>query len=303
LLLYWIFRQINLKEMFSHFVGVNWWYFILTVFLGLVGSALNSFKWQFLMKGEGIQRSFAETYILYLKGFFFNNLTVAGIGDGVRVYDLARSSGKTLPAFFSVFWERVSGVAALGILAILTLLSGVKVYPDLKWALKGCLIGFGLLVLILCLGGALEKYSFKHFIPFPRLKAFLERLNFYFQNMWQQKGLLLLAILVSLIPTFLIIYVHYFLAQALHLAIPVDRFYYFIPFSTFFATFPLSFNGVGVQEYTFKLLFALDKIPPEQSVSLSLLSHLVRMTIGSVGGMVYLFSTFKLRGKLNPNPE
>jgi glycosyltransferase 2 family protein len=304
LLLYWILRSVNISEMLQCFEGANWWYFGLTVLLGLAGAALNSYKWQLLMRAEGIPFGFTQVYRLYLKGFFFNNLTMAGIGDGVRVYDLSRLSGKTGLAFFSVFWERVSGVAALGILAILTLTSGVKHYPDLAWALKGCWLGLGIMLLILFLVGALQRYSFHHFLPFPRLKAFLEKVNRYFQNMWQQKGQLALAVGISLIPTFLIIYVHYFLALALHLNIPVDRFYYFIPFSTFFATFPLSFNGIGVQEYAFKLLFSLDHIPAEQSVSLSLLSHLVRMTIGSLGGLIYLAGGITLgpSGRLTWDP-
>jgi uncharacterized protein (TIRG00374 family) len=102
-------------------------YIIPVLFLVALAVLISAFKWQVLLKAQGIKKSILKLFKYYTAGFFFNNFLPSSIGcDGARVMllknELASSSQSSLAAYAgaasSVVAERILAMATLGLLGL-----------------------------------------------------------------------------------------------------------------------------------------------------------------------------------------
>jgi uncharacterized membrane protein YbhN (UPF0104 family) len=56
---------------------------------------------------------------------------------------------------------------------------------------------------------------------------------------------------------------------------------------------PISFNGLGVREGAFQVLFGSVGVGEAQAVAMSLMYYIVRVVIGLLGGLMYLIGSLK----------
>jgi uncharacterized membrane protein YbhN (UPF0104 family) len=77
----------------------------------LLASVVNALRWLLLLRNVGIKRDLPGLLVLYLIGFFFSQFMPSGTGgDVVRIYEVAKRSGRIAGALMATLQERFFGV-------------------------------------------------------------------------------------------------------------------------------------------------------------------------------------------------
>ncbi len=93
-------------------------WFLFAMAIKLVGIFANIYRWQILLRGQGLEFSFRWLTASYFVGRYFGIVTPGTLGlDGWRLYDTIRASGKPVEATTALAVERVVGL--VGLLAVI----------------------------------------------------------------------------------------------------------------------------------------------------------------------------------------
>jgi uncharacterized membrane protein YbhN (UPF0104 family) len=98
---------------------------------------------------------------------------------------------------------------------------------------------------------------------------------------------LIKAVLASLPFTVSLIITHYAIARALSVDLPFYVFPLFVPLISIITLLPISFNGLGLREGIYQLLYIPLGVLEADAISMSLALHLLRLGVGIVGGILY----------------
>ncbi|MCI5150171.1 MAG: UPF0104 family protein, partial [Candidatus Electrothrix sp. MAN1_4] len=201
-------------------------------------------------------------------------------GDGVRIYDCAKVIGSTEDAFFSVFIDRIIGLAGLLLLNIIALLLNHTLLPPRVYYPL-------LLILIALVSGLLLLFFLRNFSFFTvgKYLGFLGRLSERYFHVYSslpafssQIGLSLLIHLLSLATFFL-------LGQGVGLTFPAHVYFVMVPPVILLTLLPISLAGWGVREGAMVAFFLLINAEKSQVLTLSMLYGLV-VLIASLPGVI-----------------
>jgi uncharacterized membrane protein YbhN (UPF0104 family) len=126
-LLILILNQLSLSELSALLRKVELkWFFLGLIFLAL-SNFLSACRWRSIAKGLGITITLAIASRLYAQGITANTVLPGGVlgGDLLRGHGLIRFGATKSNAALSVLLDRLSGVWALAILSLCTLLSAL----------------------------------------------------------------------------------------------------------------------------------------------------------------------------------
>lgn len=287
-LLFYLFSLVDLARMTALFAHARlsalsgaW----LVMLLGLVVSA---YKWQALLRVDGIGCSILELTRYYLVGIYFNNFLPTSIGgDASRAYLVARRHHSTLPAVTSIFAERFSGLLALLAVGVVGLLltEGLVARNE------------RLVILVLAgsvvLGGSvlLVEGVWRRFFCFlsegirTKVSRFFQSLKSYCAD---PKALWALA-WTSLIYPFLVVLVYFFGAQALSIDVSFLALMVVVPAVTLLTLIPFSLNGLGIREGGFVFFLARAGVERSEALSLSLVVYGLTLLFSICGGCIFFF--------------
>ena len=73
----------------------------------------------------------------------------------------------------------------------------------------------------------------------------------------------------------------------------IDFIYFlvFTPITMIVSMIPITFRGVGLRELSSVYMFSLIGAPPEKIVFVSLLTFLINIVLGIIGGIIYVFDS------------
>src|SRR5437870_4481455 len=110
--------KMDFAKVADAFAHLRLTYWLLAVGVFLVAQVASSMRWRWLARPLGFQQGPAQFLGYYFVGMFFNLVLPTSVGgDVVRAWYLDGHSGRRLPAFVSVFADRVSGLLVLLVLA------------------------------------------------------------------------------------------------------------------------------------------------------------------------------------------
>lgn len=295
-LLYWIFRDGEKRAlMWDTLQAANWWWFL----PGLVAlggmTVLQTYRWLWLLRVQGISPSFRRTYGINLIGMFFNLFLPGGTGgDLIKMYLVSREApGRRAAAVLSVFMDRV-----VGLLALIAMAGVVSLFAfDELWAqasLRGllitlaCIVGgaFGFLLFVFLI----EKFHLARRLPswLPLRHAFLE-VAAAFSTYARAGGALWSAFLISLPAHLIIFYSFYCAARALSANVTFVQIFTVLPVILTIAALPISVAGLGVREQLFKVtLGALYAVPGGVAVLVGFTGFMLSVVWGAIGGLIYI---------------
>lgn len=257
------------------------------------------FRWEILLKAQGINISRRFLLKTVLIGFFYNNLLPTNIGgDAYRVYNLHRQKSVSLnKGVVSVFIERLSStiIGFLFILAFIVLsLGGFFEHNFITPGLSIVIFLVGLAIILL-ISVLINPCLFKIDVLFrkisllskirPQMKRFQEAFSSYWQN---RKKALFISILYSFFVHFLVALSYYFISISIGLGLKFISFLFILPFSSMMASLPISIGGLGVRENTLVFILSLIGISENKAIIFSLLVLLVILFNAFIGGIVYL---------------
>lgn len=270
-------------------IDLRW--FAIAVLIHLAGLVIRTWRWSMLIAALGTPLAFGRLFYLYLAGTFFNTFLPTGIGgDVVKIIELSPQRGGA-QAFSTVLADRLTGILGSSLIAlIVAIIDPADVPPDVRAIVIAVSAAVLLASLLLTQRPLLDRVFTR--LPFwsklpKKIITVYEALTSY------SIGAIARSTLISLPFTLTLIGTQYALALGLGVAAPIRYFALFIPMVALIQLLPISFNGLGVREGAFQVLFGAVGVGEAQAVAMSLMYYIVRVVTGLMGGLVYLIGNLK----------
>ena len=289
-----VLSQLSLAELWNELKNANLMLFGLALLSYLVGVAIRAYRWQLLLRALGQQVSFWRLVELYLIGMFFNHFLPTGIGgDVVKIYEVARQESNTPAAISSTFADRLVGILGSSLVALVAILVDRRDIPK-PIAQAVFIVSFGIVAgtllltqrrwwdVIIARIGLLKRV-----MSVPRIQRLYQAMTGY------APGDIFKTMLVSLPFTVTLILTQVLIARSLGVDLALRYFLLFVPLIALANVLPISFNGLGVREGTYQLLFVPVGVSPASAVAMSLVFHVVRLVTGLIGGVLYLWANVR----------
>jgi uncharacterized membrane protein YbhN (UPF0104 family) len=296
-LLWWIFRnpEQNRKLLEAIDEANEWW--LLPAFLAMgCGLLLQAFRWQILLRVQGIFIPYLRSLRILLVGMFFNLFLLGSTGgDILKIFLIMREApDKKAGALLSVFIDRVVGVLALVAVSAVVIM--------LRWdeLMAHEVTRYGIGTAAFILGGSLAfivvAWITGHFRLADALPAWLPaRAKIIeaadaFAQYGQAGGSVGKAFLVSIPAHLLMFSTFWFGSMAFSAGLHLLSIYCVMPIVATVTALPISVGGTGVREGLFiQILGALYATPEPIATLVSLSGFLIQVAWSLIGGAVYLF--------------
>ncbi len=260
--------------------------------LYLLGYVISVIRWQRLLRAEGIQLSLWRLGLVYFEAAFFNLFlpTVIG-GDIVRGYRIYKMTRGHDAAIASILVDRLSGFAALMLLAVtaLTLAYGMLNDPQVAVAILTITACFaGVMLVILNRWLTTRASGILGVIGLGRFRAKLQGLVDALQRYRGHHRALAQAFVLSALLQALIIVTYYWIGVGLKLGVPLVYFFLFVPLITALAMLPVSVAGLGVREGGVVYFFGKLGVDAATALGMSLVWFSLTLFVSSLGGLALL---------------
>jgi hypothetical protein len=272
----------RIAQLFSElsFVGL----FIAFLF-ALLAVLLSAWRWQVVLKAQGVPLSLFYLFFLYLEGLFFNNFLPSSIGgDAVRFVELGKDIKDYSVSFTSILTERVLSSITLGFVSFT---AALFIYPELKeiflWVLiffLGCCLLFVLFLLtpeifLRSTSRLLEKYKLKS-VSNELLKV-------------RKTSAVVEVVTLSLFFQLSLVFMNWAIFHGLGISLNPLHYFIFIPITQAVSLIPLSFNGLGFREGSYVFLFSYVGISSPLSLTAALIFLLLVVLLSLGGGIIFAF--------------
>lgn len=271
----------------------RWWCGGLVV--GLAVQVVGGIRWAALARPLGFQLSSAAFVWRFFEGSFFSLCLPSSIGgDVVKAYRLGETTPRRLLAACSVLADRLTGVSALGALAVTALLvTRLDLGIPATLGVAAALMGLAMLVFRIAAGaidrllgllreGSAARQFVAQLLPYQKRPALLSR-ALAWSLVVQMGGSVSVALL----------------ARALRVAelsgLPLTVWFTVVPLVSLAIVLPVSINGIGLRETALVTLLAPHGVPREAAVALGLVWLGSQVLVGLVGGVLFLIERRSVR--------
>lgn len=291
ILLFLVLRKVGLDELFETLRGANLNFLLLSIMMMPLTILVSVAKWQILLRSQGFPVSFVYLLKLYFVGYFFNNFLPSNVGgDVIRSYELGNHIKDPAKSLASVFMERMTGFVVLIALAVLAAVTNLSLLEDtlLSLATLGSIVGL-IGVLWLVLDQRLAGFVAAH-VRVPIVQKGLKKFNKFHSATLaykDDKRTLVITFLLSLVFYGFAILNVYFSALTFHQPIALLDIAIIVPIIMLVSMLPLTFNGIGVQEWAYVLLFGWIGLPGSIGLSAILLIRAKTIVSALIGGILY----------------
>lgn len=286
-----VLRRVGLGDLVDTLRGADLRYLALAVLMTplLVGTSVA--KWQVLLRAVGYEVSFVYLVKLYLTGYFFNNFLPSNVGgDVVRMVELGSHIDDHARGAASVFMERFTGLLVLALLAVVSFLTNLTLFDDraLTLALALALAGVGGIVWLVVdprLLNTVERVA-----RFGLAQSVLGRFRRFYDALHAYRGerrALVTAFLLSAAFYVVAILNVYLCSLTFHQPVSLLDVAVLVPIIMVVSMLPLTFNGYGLQEWAYVLLYPRIGLPATVGLSAIVLVRAKNLAAALIGGLVY----------------
>jgi len=263
-----------------------------------------TFRWDILLKAQGIHLPFRLVFMLFFVGQFFSVfMPGATSGDIFKAYFVAaESKHNRTEAVASVFIDRIIGLIALILLTCIIMLIRLDFFMQYKetrlamifigGAFVATSIGIAIVfgknfIFSLISGKGTRKES--------KIWATVDRVYTSFSTCITGIPVLSKTIALSLVNHVSLVVCIFFLGKALELDLSFIACLTVFPIINAIAALPLTPGGIGTRETACVFLLGVYGISQSSAIALSLLLYASTLAWGLVGGVVYFY--YILAGK------
>lgn len=291
----YLFQEVEWVEVWQSLKRADIRYLSLYLVLGFAVVVINSLKWLVLAGTRGIRPKLPYMMSLYFVGYFFNNFLPTSVGgDFVRGYTLGKAYGKPVDGMASVFVERFTGYTALVVFGLLALACDRKLRSDIRLVVPiglAILAYFGGLWMIL---SASWLRLAQRWLPAKVLQKCLAKIAAFQQAtcLYRHEPRALVAALGCSTLFYLVsVTMVYVGCLTFNTTVSFVSLLSAVPVLLVLFMIPISFGGVGVQEWAYYFVLAALGVPGPVAVSLGLLFRARTLLFGLLGGALYPFVT------------
>lgn len=268
------------------------------VALGLYGLmlAVSAWRWQQLLRAQGVPSRFSWLFESFLVATFFNNFLPSNVGgDVVRVADTAPAAGSRTLATTVVLIDRGVGVLGLFLVAAIGATISRIAAPGESTVLDATVLWAGLAA-----GTALSLPLL--FAPnvVPAIVApirrvhpewideRLDRLTSALVRFRRSPGAMAACFGGAVAVQVTLVLFYYALARGLSIPVGLTHLALLVPVSLLVQMAPVSINGFGVREATFGLFLRQIGLPLDAALLLSLGGAAAMMAVSVTGAAAYV---------------
>ena len=285
-----IFLTIDLQDFWRVIQNANLWWLLGAVVMMLLGVVARAWRWKILLDSINVVVSLGELTAIYLIGFLFNNLLPSGLGgDAIRMLEVNRYTERKSDTFTSVIVDRYLGLLASQAIALVALLLNWGTVPDIVAYFTIIIFTGGVIAGFLLTNRPLYLNLQRRFKLFARLTKvkFIGNLFESFQR--YPLAAIGRSYLVSFLFNATLVMMYACIGWALGAQVTLAQFAITVPITSLFLILPISVGGLGVREWSFKLLYQPIGVTEPMAVVMSLLVYLVGNIVpGIIGGIIYL---------------
>lgn len=253
-------------------------YLVYLLLLSVVMIWASCLKWQLFLRASGSDVPILRLMRFYTISYFFNTFTPSYIGgDVARSYHVGKYMGSQRDALIATFLERFTGLLAMALLGVASVLYGAEATKDLSLAIF--LVGFVAAILAAaCFSVSFARlcfsfcYWFLGLLPSGSLRGLLEKTARSFdEGMAHARSnlpLLTKALVLSFFFHVLTVVNTYLAAKAVAWdGAEFSSLFVVVPLVLLVSMVPITPGGLGVQEGAF--LFLLQRIGATRAEGLS----------------------------------
>lgn len=295
-LLWWIFHDPSRRAQMVQALGKADPRWLIPGFLcfGLV-LLCAAFRWQLLMRVQGIRLGLFRVWQLVMIGMFYNLFLPGGTGgDLVKIFYAVREAPRAKSGvFLSVVVDRVTGMFALILVSagvFLWFREALLSLPIIRAFLLTVGIIFAAFSVLIALAVVVDRFHLANRIPpsMPGHAAILDiaRAFSVYARDWKS---IVAAILISLPLNLFIFGTGIFAAYAFPGNPGASAMTSVIPIVNTISSLPISLAGIGVREKLFSMMLgSLYGTPEDLAVLISITGFALGVLWGLVGGVVSL---------------
>ncbi|MEI6668260.1 MAG: lysylphosphatidylglycerol synthase transmembrane domain-containing protein [Acidobacteriota bacterium] len=289
-----LLAKTDLASLWSHFRSASPLWLAAALGLYLLMIVVSAWRWHLLLTAQHLDVKRTWLVDSYLVATFFNNFLPSNIGgDVIRIRDTSAHAGSKTIATTVVLMDRGIGllglfmVAAIGASAAAAAGGHTPVWASMLWmAFAGALaIGSaavflpGVVALVLKPLRAIHQEWVGERIS--RLMGTLERFR-------SQPGSLVWCFGGALLVQAVLVAFYYAVARSMGIEVPIADLAVIVPVSFVVQMLPLSLNGLGVREATFRIYFAQIGLSAASALAMSLMGAALVMLFSLSGAVAYL---------------
>ncbi len=292
LLIIYLLRKLDLSVICSCLREVSISWIVIAILLLGIGRLITGWRWRVLLDVQGIHIPFKTLLSFLFVSNFFNTFLPSTIGgDAIRASDSSRQSKLPAESIMTIIIERMMGVCALGTVAFLSFLYGMRYNRDLLVFFWPVMLFFLLAHISLILVFNLKLAGFiitgLRKLRFRKLSDKMHKISLIVSELRQDKASMLGAGLLSLLLQVNVIIYTYVVVLSLNLEIPLMDFFVIVPIVLLILILPVSINGIGLRENAYALMFT-GYIMGEEAVALSWVLLALTLLLGAIGGLFYI---------------
>ena len=294
-----IYFQIDFRQFVSNLLSSNWLYLIVAVLVIIFGMLISSLKWKVILSFYKIDISLAKLFTLYWGGSFFNQFLPTSFGGDVYKYYYLKNQGfgdKKGQITSSILLERSIGLYSSTIFALVFfIIFESNAYYNLAIGAAFLLVLMILLMFFWFTQSAKKDKIINREFKNKWISKFIKIINIFLR--FNSLQIMLLAVTISFLFTFLCVLVIYFSFLAVNFPINFEVLLFIVPITNLAKMIPITINSIGVTEGFGIVLFSIYNISKEITVSAMVYARIPNLIVGLLGGMVYLYLIKTDRGQ------
>lgn len=279
-----VLRGVEWPALLAKLEGCDWRWWFVAFATSLATQVIAGIRWASLARPIGFAFSLGTFVWRFFEGQFFSLCLPSSIGgDVVKAYRLANSTQGRLLAGCTVLADRLTGLAALGVLAGTALAADeFTLGTPATLALGAALLAVSLAIfwlIVRSLDRVLSLIPERH-----AARQFIARLLPY----QRRPSLITHAVIWSLFVQMGGAATVAFVARGLGVALPMSLWFAVVPLIALAMVLPISINGVGVREGGLAFLLRPAGVPQDTAVAIGLLWFLCTIIAGLIGGLLFM---------------
>lgn len=291
ILLALVLRRVGVSELLDTLRQADLRFLALSVLVSPMLIGVSVAKWQVFLRAEGHDVPFFYLFKLYIVGYFFNHFLPSNVGgDVIRMYELGSHIEDNAQGAASVFMERFTGLLVLALLAVFSFLTNLTLFDDTALTVAMLIMVAGVLgILWLVLDQRLLNFV-ERIVRFEFARKVLTRFRKFYnalQSYKSQPRVLVLSFVLSLAFYVLAILNVFFSSLTFHQPVSLLDITIIVPIIMMVAMVPLTFNGYGIQEWAYVLLYPRLGLPASVGLSAIVLIRAKNLLWAIVGGLLY----------------
>lgn len=263
---------------------------------------LCAIRWNILLKNAGFSFPFSHILRLQLIGHFFNVFIFGATGgDIIKAFYLAgETAERKSSAVTTIVVDRVIGMICLSLLSTVMMLSRYKLfvtYPasaSLLLLNVAFLFGIAIAILLLIVSNRLKQTPFfQHLLERSAVSRIMDSVHQIIYISITSPYIMVKTLMLSLFNHLVLVLCIFTLTRTLQMNISFFDVLSIFPALNMISAIPVTPQGLGVRESSNALLLGIYNVRGAQAISLGFLTSGIMLIWNLIGGLIYLFWSFK----------